>query len=140
MCLNVDLSYQFLAQCCNMVAAQARQKMLQLYCCTSKAEWLHVCHGMTDQMAQAERQPALRFCCKCRLQETAIAAIHECLTTHLSNPMSVTVMHIMFSATILFLFLFFSVYGIQSGKLHHTNKVLAKAVYNNMGLSASYNC
>ena len=31
-------------------------------------------------------------------------------------------------ATILFLFLFFSVYGIQSGKLHHTNKVLAEAV------------
>ena len=50
-------------------------------------------------------------------------------------------MRIMRSATILFLFLFFSVYGIQSGKLHHTDKVLAEAVWNDMGaLHASYNC
>jgi len=50
-------------------------------------------------------------------------------------------MRIMLSATILFLFLFFSVYSIQSGKLHHTSKALAKAVSNDIGaLNASYNC
>ena len=53
-----------------------------------------------------------------------MAAIHGRLASHLPNPWSVTVMRIMLSATFLFLFLFFSVYGIQSGKLQHTNKVL----------------
>ncbi len=37
-------------------------------------------------------------------------------------------MRIMLSAATFFLFLFFSVYGIESGKLHHINKLLAKAV------------
>lgn len=57
LCLNISLSYQFLAQCCNPVAAQARQKG-----CMCVMAWLTRWHRQSASLHYAS---AARDCYGC---------------------------------------------------------------------------